>query len=317
MTSLAARAEPVLKTPLGKKLTPGALSILISHNNISALKLLAEQSPILEAFLPVFSKTLNKEVEMQTNAAIHRLVERAVTQTQINLEQEIRTVAEPLVQDVVVRWDAVPERTLTLLEATIKREDAGIIQADEDVRVRYRESRLRLEKQNDTLLAKVREQWQEKMRLYISERQNDVLGVKVREKWQKMLQVYSNELSGFEPDSFLDLSLNKPSPSALEAAFSEFTASIKTISDPVEHNKALESTLEVLNKSSTVEQTVTGLAKLGRESFPSSESAFSKVEHSMRKGPLILDSYHGGRWPGKPGWYKSPAVPRFRPLPRR
>ena len=155
LTSLAAQAEPVLKTPLGKKIIPGALGVLISHNNISVLKSLAEQSPILDAILPVFTKTLSKKVEMQTNEAIHRLAEKVVTQPHIKLEREMKGETETIVKDVVIEWNESSNQTLLALETAVKRAEIEVSEASEEVGFRYEASRAKLVRQNNSLMAEV------------------------------------------------------------------------------------------------------------------------------------------------------------------
>src|SRR5262245_20583950 len=85
-SSLAARAEPILKTPLGKKLVPGVLSVLVTHKNLPVFQSLAKEIPLLEPIFSVLEKTLTKQLELKTNDLVHQLAQRAVTEPNLNLE---------------------------------------------------------------------------------------------------------------------------------------------------------------------------------------------------------------------------------------
>src|SRR5205823_2198260 len=133
LSSLAARAEPVLQTPLGKKIVPGTLGALITHGNIGALKSLASDIPILKVILPVFSKALGKEVEIKINQAVHRLAQKAVTTPNLNIESEIHREAGEIVQEAVVDWGEVKPETFTAIEDVLKTDERTILTTSYEV----------------------------------------------------------------------------------------------------------------------------------------------------------------------------------------
>lgn len=252
LSSLAARAEPILQTPLGKKIVPGVLGLLITHGNIGTLESLASDIPILKMILPLFSKVLNKNMEIKINQTVRRLAQKAVTTPNLNVVSEIDREAREIVQETVVDWGEIKPETFTAIEAALKT-DERTISAE----------RKRVTEENRLLYEQVKNRWGSLLM------KGEAHGVNY--VYSRLDSDIRRKLS---PDQFR---------TEIDQLFQKFAGQTMSISEPFEQQAKLRNILNVLPGKGQLDEAIAGLALLGASDFSKLRETYDQ-EPSPRTG---------------------------------
>lgn len=276
---LAAQADPLLRNPVGAKVTPGALGILFSYKNFSLLQSLAQQSPLLDVWLPVLTKTLAQGVDQRIQATARRLAEKEVVNAGAGLEPGIQAAATQIAQDLPLAW---PSDTAARLEKNLAQEEQTVNRAVAEVNTNYGARRQQLEQENDGLLQRVKNAWQEKLSRFSATSSPDS-----------------------EPRPDPKRKGEKDIEAGAEPVFQEFVKRAKTSSDPLAKKTLLEKTLAELNRTTDLAGSKFVLS--GRFPRPPYSSTFpGEVPGSRLPRDMRLPEGETFRSPERP----------FRPEPR-